>query len=154
MSNKTNWISLFQKKTGIQSSHTVFSESSSYISAFIRSNKLKKVVFNSLTEKCVFIRGDTNMFIELEKGFAPEVFRVGQHNYVSDYDLLTTVNNKIDSFADYYSKSVLYTEKEDRPSLNEQIINSMGNGRDAYMRRIDNMETLPYLRRLIPFIRR
>ena len=154
MSNKTNWISLFQKKTGIQSSHTVFSESSSYISAFIRSNKLKKVVFNSLTEKCVFIRGDTNMFIELEKGFDPEVFRVGQHKYISAYGLLTTVNNRIDSFADYYSKSVLYTEKEDRPSLNEQIINSMGNGRDEYMRRIDNMETLPYLRRLIPFIRR
>jgi hypothetical protein len=154
MSNKTNWISLFQKKTGIQSSHTVFSESSSYISAFIRSNKLKKVVFNSLTEKCVFIRGDTNMFIELEKGFEPEVFRVGQHKYMSAYGLLTTVNNRIDSFADYYSKSVLYTEKEDRPSLNEQIINSMGNGRDEYMQRIDNMETLPYLRRLIPFIRR
>lgn len=154
MSNKTNWISLFQKKTGIQSSHTVFSESSSYISAFIRSNKLKKVVFNSLTEKCLFIRGDTNMFIELEKGFAPEVFRVGQHSYTSLYGLITTVNNKIDSFADYYSKSVLYTEKEDRPSLNEQIINSMGSGRDEYMRRIDNMETLPYLRRLIPFIRR
>jgi hypothetical protein len=150
MSNKTNWISLFQKKTGIQSSHTVFSESSSYISAF----KLKKVVFNSLTEKCLFIRGDTNMFIELEKGFAPEVFRVGQHRYTSSYGLITTVNNKIDSFADYYSKSVLYTEKEDRPSLNEQIINSMGSGRDEYMRRIDNMETLPYLRRLIPFIRR
>lgn len=154
MSNKTNWISLFQKKTGIQSSHTVFNESSSYISAFIRSNKLKKVVFNSLTEKCLFIRGDTNMFIELEKGFAPEVFRVGQHSYTSLYGLITTVNNKIDSFADYYSKSVLYTEKEDRPSLNEQIINSMGSGRDEYMQRIDNMETLPYLRRLIPFIRR
>ena len=154
ISNKTNWISLFQKKTGIQSSHTVFSESSSYISAFIRSNKLKKVVFNSLTEKCLFIRGDTNMFIELENGFAPEVFRVGQHSYTSLYGLITTVNNKIDSFADYYSKSVLYTEKEDRPSLNEQIINSMGSGRDEYMRRIDNMETLPYLRRLIPFIRR
>ena len=101
MSHKTNLISLFQKKTGIQSSHTVFSESSSYISAFIRSNKLKMVVFNSSAEKCLFIRGDTNMFIELEKGFAPEVFRVGQHSYTSLYGLITTVNNKIDSFADY-----------------------------------------------------
>ena len=154
MSNKTNWISLFQKKTGIQSSHTVFSESSSYISAFIKSAKLKKVVFNNSSEKCLFIRGDKNIFIELEKGFAPEVFRVGEHKYMSMDGLETLVNNTITSFADYYSKSVLYIEKEDRPSLNEQIIDSMSKGRDVYMRRIDELETIPYLRRLIPFIRR
>jgi hypothetical protein len=90
----------------------------------------------------------------LEKGFAPEVFTVGDHKYISQDGLETLVNNNITSFVDYYSKSVLYTEKEDRPSLNEQIINSMGKGRDEYMRRMDNMETIPYLRRRIPFIRR
>jgi hypothetical protein len=154
ISNKTNWISLFQKKTGIQSSHSVLSESSSYISAFIRSNKLKNVVFNNSSEKCLFIRGDKNIFIELEKGFAPEVFRVGEHKYMSMDGLETLVNNTITGFVDYYSKSVLYTEKEDRPSLNEQIIDSMSRGRDVYMRRIEELETIPYLRRRIPFIRR
>ena len=154
MSNKTNWISLFQKKTGIRSSLSVLSETSNYITAFVTRNKLKNVVFNNVKEKCLFIRGDTNMFIELEKGFAPEVFRLGEYKYKANDGLEIVVNNAIRDFADYYSKSVLYTEREDRPSLNERIIESMGNGRDEYMQRIDNMETIPDLRRRIPFNRR
>lgn len=142
---KINWMTFFQKRTGIQSTQSAINRSiernfhSDYITPFINTDyTLVEKMFNRLDEKCVLIRGDPNMFIELEKGFADDVFAVGEKTFTQADGTQITINNGITSFADYFVRNVLHRQiyREHFVSANDRAIEAMLEGRNEYNRRI------------------
>lgn len=141
---KINWLTFFQKRTGIQSTQSAINRSiegnfhSDYITPFVNADyTFVKRVFNRHDEKCVFIRGDPNMFIELEKGFSDNIFNVGEKTFTQADGTMIVVDNNINSFADYFVRNVLHRQfyGERFVSANDRAIEAMLEGRDEYNRR-------------------
>ena len=140
---KLNWLTFFQKRIGIQSTQSALNSNiernfqSDYITPFVNSNyTLVEHVFNNSNEKCVFIKGDPNMLIELEKGFANNVFTVGEKTFTQANGTTITVDNNISSFVDYFIRNVLHRQfyRDRFVSANDQVIEAMLDGRDEYNR--------------------
>lgn len=106
---KTNWISYLQlrrENPNINTETGYDNINEEYLSAFTIFRKdvltLKSQLFNHNNEKCLFIRNDRNMLLELESGFDPIVFRTGIVTYNKrNGETLTGINN-VSSFAEYY----------------------------------------------------
>jgi hypothetical protein len=103
-------------------------------------------MFNRSAEKCVFIRGDPNMFIELEKGFGDDVFTVGKKTFTQADGKTITIDNNITSFADYFVRNVLHRQfyRETFVSANDRAIEEMLDGRDEYNRKNVRQHNLRY----------
>lgn len=150
---KINWFSFYQKRTGIQSTQSAIDSNiernfrSDYISPFVNTDfTLVKNMFNRPDEKCVFIRGDPNMFVELEKGFANDVFTVGEKTFTQADGTMITIDNNISSFADYFVRNVLHRQFYRNPfvSANDRAIEAMLEGRDEYNRKTVRQRDLRY----------
>ena len=150
---KINWFSFYQKRTGIQSTQSAIDSNiernfrSDYISPFVNTDfTLVKNMFNRPDEKCVFIRGDPNMFVELEKGFADDVFTVGEKTFTQADGTMITIDNNISSFADYFVRNVLHRQFYRNPfvSANDRAIEAMLEGRDEYNRKTVRQRDLRY----------
>ena len=159
---KINFMSMFQGKYGLESVESAIQhaddniKTSRYITPFIDSNNhINDIVFNDPREKCAFIKGDKNMFIELESGFSPDVFRLGSIRYVDGSGNIKSIDNDIDSFAEYFRRSVLYKKmyREKQTTENDKYIKAAERGRSEYIRRIDEMEKAYDLRRVLPIRR-
>ncbi len=142
---KINWLTFFQKRTGIQSTQSAINRSiernfhSDYITPFVNADyTFVKKVFNRHDEKCVLIRGDPNMFIELERGFSDDVFALGEKTFTQADGTVINVDNNISSFADYFVRNVLHRQFYDERfvSANDRVIEAMLEGRDEYNRRM------------------
>lgn len=156
---KINFISMFQGKYGLQSVESAIQHAddnirtSRYITPFIDSNNnINDVVFNSNEEKCAFIKGDKNMFIELESGFSPDVFHKGIIKYVDGKGNTKEIDNDIVSFAEYFRRSVLYKKmyRTEKNTDNDRYIDAAKRGRNNYIRKIDTMERAYDLRKVLP----
>jgi len=143
---KLNWISFYQKKTGIRSTQTSLMANrqnnftSDYITPFINRGKIVKTVFTNPQEVCTFIRGDKNMFEELEKGFSEEVFSPGVITYYDKQNGIDIrVTNNIYNFSDYFIRNVIKEQFYREPifTVNDSAINAMLDGREKYIRRMD-----------------
>lgn len=143
---KLNWISFYQKKTGIRSTQTSLKANqqnnftSDYITPFISRGKIVKTVFTHPQEVCTFIRGDKNMFEELEKGFSEEVFSPGVITYYDKQNGIDIrVTNNIYNFSDYFIRNVIKEQFYREPifTINDSAINAMLDGREKYIRRTD-----------------
>jgi hypothetical protein len=150
---KINWFSFYQKRTGIQSTQSAIDSNiernfrSDYISPFVNTDStLVKNMFNRSDEKCVFIRGDPNMFVELEKGFADDVFTVGEKTFTQADGTVITIDNNISSFADYFVRNVLHRQfyRKSFVSANDRAIEAMLEGRDEYNRKTVRQRNLRY----------
>ena len=150
---KLNWLTFFQKRIGIQSTQSALNSNiernfqSDYITPFVNSNyTLVEHVFNNSNEKCVFIKGDQNMFIELEKGFANDVFTVGEKTFIQANGTTITVDNNISSFVDYFIRNVLHRQfyRDRFVSANDRVIEAMLDGRDEYNRQNIRERNLRY----------
>jgi hypothetical protein len=150
---KLNWLTFFQKRIGIQSTQSALNSNiernfqSDYITPFVNSNyTLVEHVFNNSNEKCVFIKGDQNMFIELEKGFANNVFTVGEKTFIQANGTTITVDNNISSFVDYFIRNVLHRQfyRDRFVSANDRVIEAMLDGRDEYNRQNIRERNLRY----------
>jgi len=156
---KTNWISYLQlrRETQHTNTETGFDNiNEEYLTAFIVSGKgvltLKSHVFNHNNEKCLFIRNDKNMFLELESAFESKVFRTGEVTYKKRSGGEITGINSVSSFAVYYQlniyNSVFYKEpkhndknltiynKNDAVELkeiNDRALELMREGRENYV---------------------
>jgi hypothetical protein len=159
---KINFISMFQGKYGLESVESAIQhaddniKTSRYITPFIDSNNhINDIVFNDPREKCAFIKGDKNMFIELESGFSPNVFRIGYIHFVDGRGDNKVFNNDIDSFAEYFRRSVLYKKmyRVKQPTDNDNYIEAAERGRSEYIAKIDEMERAYDLRRVLPIRR-
>ena len=159
---KINFISMFQGKYGLESVESAIQhaddniKTSRYITPFIDSNNhINDLVFNDPREKCAFIKGDKNMFIELESGFSPNVFRLGSILYADGRGIIKSIDNDIDSFAEYFRRSVLYKKmyRAKQTTDNEKYIEAAERGRSKYIDRIDEMERAYDLRRVLPIRR-
>lgn len=159
---KINFISMFQGKYGLESVESAIQhaddniKTSRYITPFIDSNNhINDIVFNDPREKCAFIKGDKNMFIELEHGFSPNVFRLGSILYADGQGNIKSIDNDIDSFAEYFRRSVLYKKmyRAKQTTDNDKYIESAERGRSKYIDRIDEMERTYDLRRVLPIRR-
>jgi hypothetical protein len=110
---KTNWISYLQLRRENQNTitETGFDNiNEEYLSAFSIFRKdvftLKSRLFVNNSEKCLFIRNDKNMLLELESGFNPGVFRTGLVTYKKrNGETLSGINN-VSSFIEYYRLNV------------------------------------------------
>ena len=140
---KLNWMSFYQKKTGARSTQTTLMASqqnnftSDYITPFIHRGKITKTVFTHPDEKCLFIKGDRNMFEELEKGFSEEVFLPGIITYRDQLNKIDIrVQNIIYNFADYFIRNVIKEQfyKEPIFTMNDSAVNAMLEGREKYVR--------------------
>ncbi len=143
---KLNWISFYQKKTGIRSTQTSLMANkqnnftSDYITPFINRGKITKTVFTNPQEVCTLIRGDKNMFEELEKGFSEEVFYPGIITYTDQQNGIDIrVTNNIYNFADYFIRNVIKEQfyREPIVTANDSAITAMLDGREKYIRRTD-----------------
>jgi ankyrin repeat protein len=143
---KLNWISFYQKKTGIRSTQTSIMANqqnnftSDYITPFINRGKIVKTVFTNPQEVCTFIRGDKNMFEELEQGFSEEVFYPGIITYYDKQNGIDIrVTNNIYNFSDYFIRNVIKEQFYREPifTVNDSAINAMLDGREKYIRRMD-----------------
>jgi ankyrin repeat protein len=143
---KLNWISFYQNKTGIRSTQTSLMANqqnnftSDYITPFINRGKIVKSVFTNPQEVCRLIRGDKNMFEELEKGFSEEVFYHGIITYFDQQNGIDIrVTNNIYNFADYFIRNVIKEQFYREPIItaNDSTINAMLDGREKYIRRTD-----------------
>ena len=141
---KINWFTFYQKRTGIQSTQSAIDSNieqnfrSDYISPFIKTDyTLVTKMFNRSDEKCVFIRGDPNMFVELEKGFLYDVFAVGEKTFTQADGTTITIDNNITSFADYFVRNVLHRQfyRQAFVSANDRVIEAMLEGRAEYNRK-------------------
>ena len=141
---KINWFTFYQKRTGIQSTQSAIDSNieqnfrSDYISPFIKTDyTLVTKMFNRSDEKCVFIRGDPNMFVELEKGFLYDVFAVGEKTFTQADGTTITIDNNITSFADYFVRNVLHRQfyRQAFVSANDRVIEAMLEGRNEYNRK-------------------
>jgi hypothetical protein len=150
---KINWFSFYQKRTGIQSTQSAIDSNieknfrSDYISPFVNTDyTLVTKMFNRSDEKCVFIRGDPNMFVELEKGFADDVFTVGEKIFTQADGTVITIDNNITSFADYFVRNVLHRQfyRKSFVSVNDRAIEAMLEGRNEYNRKIVRPQELRY----------
>jgi hypothetical protein len=153
---------MFQGKYGLESVESAIQhaddniKTSRYITPFIDSNNhINDLVFNDPREKCAFIKGDKNMFIELESGFSPNVFRLGSILYADGRGNIKSIDNDIDSFAEYFRRSVLYKKmyRAKQTTDNEKYIEAAERGRSKYIDRIDEMERAYDLRRVLPIRR-
>ena len=159
---KINFISMFQGKYGLESVESAIQhaddniKTSRYITPFIDSNNhINDIVFNDPREKCAFIKGDKNMFIELDSGFSPNVFRLGSILYADGRGNIKSIDNDIDSFAEYFRRSVLYKKmyRAKQTTNNDKYIEAAERGRSKYIAQIDEMERAYDLRRVLPIRR-